>query len=210
LTGNTLNNSNNVASVQGLLFIVDFLLFNKEETLALNFHIIVLLLSGALTETATTTNSALGSVPIVVIARVLITLVSRSGSSIGNVLAFLLLFFLALLAPDFVNIQKLDSDEITFESTVSVLATTNEDISIKQTILSGNISITTVLLVDTEDTGHELPISQKSGEGGLRKIGGKKGLSLLLLLLTTKLTSMLGALETHKRLAIHLSGLQSL
>jgi hypothetical protein len=140
----------------------------------------------------------------------LVTLVGGSRSGISDILALLLLLLLALLAPNFINIQKLDGNQITLESTVSVLATADKDISIKEAILSGDISIATVLLVDTEDAGDELAVSQKSRERSLRKIGCEKGLALLLLLLTTHLTSVLGALETHELLTVHLGGLQSL
>ncbi|KAI6772177.1 hypothetical protein HG530_003135 [Fusarium avenaceum] len=206
LTSNTLNDSNNMASVQRLLLIVDFLLFNKEETLALNFNVIVLLLGRALAQTTTTAESTLRRVAVVVVARVLVTLIGGSRSGISDILALLLLLLLALLAPNFINIQKLDGNQIALKSTVSVLATADKDISIKEAILGGDISIATVLLVDTEDAGNELAISQKSRERSLRKIRCKKGLALLLLLLTTHLTSMLRALETHELLTVHLGG----
>jgi hypothetical protein len=210
LTSNTFNDSHNVTSIQRLLLIVDFLLLNKQKALTFDLDIIVLLLSRALAQTTATTNAALRGVTLVVVTRVLVALVGRSRSGISDILALLLLFLLALLAPDFINIQKLDRDEITLKSTVSVLATADEDVGIEKTILSSDVGIATVLLVDTKDTRHELAIAEKGGERGLGKVRSEKGLALLLLLLASELAGMLRALKTHELLAVQLSGLQSL
>ncbi|KAI6766627.1 hypothetical protein HG531_011849 [Fusarium graminearum] len=163
-----------MTSVQRLLLVVNLLLLDKEKALTLDFDIVVLLLCGSLTQTATAANTALRGVSVIVVTRVLVTLIGGSGSSIGN---------------------ELNSNEITLKRTVSVLATANKDIGVKEAILSGNVSIATVLLVNTEDTRNELTITQESRKRGLGKIRGEKGLALLLLLLATELTSVLVVLE---------------
>ncbi|GJC81881.1 hypothetical protein ColLi_04718 [Colletotrichum liriopes] len=105
----------------------------------------------------------------------------------------------------------LDGDQVTLEGTVAILATANEDISIEQTVLGGNVGVAAVLLVHTKDARNELSIAKERRKSSLREIRSEKGLSLLLLLLvSTKLTSMLTALETNKLLAIHLCSLKGL
>ncbi|GKT84717.1 hypothetical protein Ct61P_02567 [Colletotrichum tofieldiae] len=171
LAGDTLNDGHDVAGVEGLGLIIDFLLLNKKQALAFNLNVVVLLLGRALAQTAPAADAALLLSVVIV----------------------------------------LDGDQVTLEGTVAILATANEDISIEQTVLGGNVGVAAVLLVHTKDARNELSIAKESRKSSLREIRSEKGLSLLLLLLvSTKLTSMLAALETNKLLAIHLRSLKGL
>ena len=75
--------------------------------MAFNFNIVVLLLCGPLAETATSADATLRAG-----LRLSGGIVNGNTTAAGVciVLALLLLFLFTLLSPDFVNIQKFDSD----------------------------------------------------------------------------------------------------
>jgi hypothetical protein len=157
LPSDTLDNSNNVTSVQRLLLVVDLFLLHEKQTLTLNLDVVILLLSGSLAKTATAADTTLvrgfGLSSCVVHG-------NATTARIGVVLALLLLFLLALLTPNLIYIEQLDGDQITLKSSIPVLATTDEDISIQ--IGSCDISIASVLLIDAENTGNKLTVAKKS------------------------------------------------
>lgn len=150
MTGDTLNNSDNVASVQWLVLIRDFLLLDQKKSLSFDFDVIILLLWGALLQTSTSAETSI----------ITLSVTGITATSISDILALLLLLLLALLAPNLINIEELNSNKITLKSSVSVLTSANENVCIQEIILSGHVGITTVLLVDTEDTGNELAVAE--------------------------------------------------
>ena len=81
------------------------------------------------------------------------------GASVGNVLALLLFLFFFLLGPHLVDVQQLNGDKVAFKSTVAVLATTDEDVGIE--VISGHISVRTVLFVDTQNTSDQLSVAKE-------------------------------------------------
>jgi hypothetical protein len=214
LTGHALNDGNNVARVERLLLVADLFLLDKEQALALDFDVIVLLLSGTLSKTATSADATFTSVVVVAITADLACASSGSGARVSDVFALLLLLLLALLSPDLVNIEELDGDQISLEGTVTVFAAANEDVGIKQAILGRDIGIAPVLLVHAKNARDKLPIAKESREGRLRQVGCEKSLALLLLLLLgllgRQLGSVLAGLEAGHVLTIHGRNLESL
>ena len=59
LARNTLDDGNDMTSIQRLLLITDLLLFHQKKALALDLDIIVLLLRWSLAQTATATDAAI-------------------------------------------------------------------------------------------------------------------------------------------------------
>ena len=151
--------------------------------MALDLDIVVLLLGRALLQAATATNATF--------LRRRSTFRLGGGvvdgmdatTSIGNILALLLLFLLTLLTPDLIDVEELNSDEIALKSTVTVFATADEDVGVE--VSRGDVSIAAVLLVDAESTRDKLTIGEQGGKGCLRQVRSEERLALLLLLLVT-------------------------
>jgi hypothetical protein len=194
-----------MASVERLLLIVDLFLLDKKQALTFNLNIVILLLCWALSQAAPASETTLSTARIISIGAVS---VGGAGAGISNVLTLLLLLLLALLCPNLVNIEKLNSDQVAFESSVTVLATANEDICVEETVLGSDISITAVLLVHSQDARDELAVSKQRWKCSLWQIRSEERLALLLLLLATAL--LLATWHIHHRLAVHLRNLHSL
>lgn len=79
---------------------------------------------------------------------------------IGSVLLLfaLLLLLLLLCTPNLIDIEKLDSDDITLECTITVLGATDVNVGIKN--FGRDVCIRTVAFIDTEDTNDELARSE--------------------------------------------------
>lgn len=210
LASNTLDDGHNVTSVERLGLVADLLLLDQQETLALNLNIVVLLLRRSLPQTATATDTTLARGAVLAIGVALASIVSRARTGISDVLALLLLLLLSLLTPHLIDVKKLDGHQVSFQSAVPVLAAANEDISVQKTILGRDVGVAAVLLVDTENTRHKLPISKESRQGGLGKVRREQRLALLLLRLLAHLRGVLAALQPNHVLAVHLRGLQRL
>ena len=133
MSSNTLDDSDNVTCVQRLELVVDLLLLHEEQALSLDFNVVVLLLCGPLAKTATSTNTTLRAGFRL---RGGIVDGNASAARVRVVLSLLLLFLFAFLAPYFVNIKKLDSDEISFEGSVPVFATTDEMSASKSVVVT--------------------------------------------------------------------------
>ena len=73
LASDSLNDGDNVTSIERLLFIIDLFLLYQKQTLTLDFNIIVLLLRGALSQTSTSSNAAFASAWLIVTIRGVVT-----------------------------------------------------------------------------------------------------------------------------------------
>ena len=93
----------------------------------------------------------------------LLVVLATSGALglISRVFLFLplFLFLLFLRRPNFIDIEQLNSNNITLESTITVLRTTNVDVSVQD--FRGDVCIRTVAFIDTKDTDDELPGGQE-------------------------------------------------
>jgi hypothetical protein len=189
LAWNTLNYSNNVAGVKRLVFIANFLFFNQEQALTLNLDIVVLLLSRTLAKAASAPDAAIranlwsATICTGVRTRGPIEASSASTPSIGDVLALLFLFFLALLIPHLIDVKELDGNKIAFKSAVAIFASADENVRVE--ICRGNVGIGPILLIDPQVS--------------LRKVRSEQSLALLLLLLLSRhlLRCALSTLNPH-------------
>jgi hypothetical protein len=129
LSSNSLNDSHYVACIKWLLLIIDLFLLHEQQALTFDLNIVVLLLGGTLAQAATSANATL-ALSTLRLRRCVVDGNVASAAGIGVVFPFLLLFLLAFLAPDLVDIEELDRDQVALKSTVPVFATTNEDVSI--------------------------------------------------------------------------------
>jgi hypothetical protein len=135
---------------------------------------------------------------------------NATAARISVILPLFFLLLLAFLPPDLVDVEKLNSHQITFKGAVPVLASTDEDVSIQ--IGSSDICVASVLLVDAKNTSNQLTVTEESRKGSLRQVRSEKRLALLLLLLLHRhlRLRMLGSLKASHALATHLSSLKGL
>lgn len=103
---------------------------------------------------------------------------ARSPRVIRSILLLfpLLLFLLLFGSPDVIDIEQLDSNDIAFKGTVSILGTADINICVKD--FGGDVRVGTVAFVDTEDTNDELAGCEKRREGRLRKVRRKERFAL--------------------------------
>ncbi len=91
-------------------------------------------------------------------------------------LALLLVFLLLFDMPDLERVEQLDSDQVTFESTIAVLGSANENVAIEH--LGGDVGVAPVALVDAEHTDDDLAVGKKGGKSTLGQVVAKQGLAL--------------------------------
>jgi hypothetical protein len=108
LSRSSLNDRHDVSGKLRFLLVVDLVLLKEQETLSLDFDIVLLLVEFAQ------------------VARR-----ARIERSRFLLLAFLL-FLVFLGAPNLVDIKELDSDDVAFKSAITILGPTNVNIGIKR------------------------------------------------------------------------------
>ena len=122
LSGSSFDDGDDVSSMLRLLLVRDFLLLEKHESLSFDFDIVLFL---------------------VVLSHI------ASGSRIVRrllLLSLLLLLFL-LRSPHIVDIEQFDSDDISFERSISILRSADVNIGIER--IRRNVGVRSVLLVDS-------------------------------------------------------------
>jgi len=199
LSSNAFNDSDDMTSIQRLLLVVDLFLLDQQQRLSLDLDIVILLLGRSLAKTTTPPHTAgLGSLFSIAasgsIVRAVVGSIAASvgtAGTLGDVLSLLLLLFLTLLTPDFIHVEELNSNQVALQRSVPVLTSADEDIGVQQPVLGSHICVTSILLVDTKNTGNQLSITQQRWQTGLRKVGGKECLALLLLLVRETLAALL-------------------
>ena len=168
LSGHTFDNCDDVTSELGLDFVGHFLVLEQHQSLAFNLDVVFLLVI-----------LATGSI-LRLVSRVLF-------------LFPLLLLLLLLRCPNLVDIEQLNSDNITLESAITILRAADVDVGVQD--LRRDVCIGTVTLVDTKDTDDELPSGQERGERSLGEVGSEQRFTLwlagLLLQLGLELLSLL-------------------